>query len=144
MNRRVLLNPIAYAIEGAGKLPAEQRAAIVAGNLAALTALREGHATRDQFDRLTQALLIADELRAHGLARDHTDTFAAAIDALAAVLARTERTGGRYIARGPELTAIDDAVFVHSVQIEHVALSEMERAQRRLGAQWRQQRRATA
>ncbi|NNM65941.1 MAG: hypothetical protein HKL99_15275 [Burkholderiales bacterium] len=144
MSRPILLNPVAYAIEGACKLPPEQRAAIVAGNTAALTALREGHATRDQFDRLTQALLIADELRAHGLARDHADTFATAIDALAAILARMERTGGRYVARGPELTAIDDAVFVHSVQIENVALSEMERAQRRLGAQWRQQRRATA
>ena len=144
MSRHVLLNPVAYAIEGAGKLPPEQRAAIVAGNTAALTALREGHATRDQFDRLTQALLIADDLRAHGLARDHADTFVKAIDALAAILARTDKTAGRYIARGPELTAIDDAVFVHSVQIEHAALSEMESAQRRLGAQWRQQRRATA
>lgn len=144
MKRHVLLNPVAYAIEGARKLPPEQRAAIVAGNAAALTALREGNATPEQFDRLTQAILIADELRAHGLARDHADTFAKAIDALAAILARKEKTAGRYVARGPELTAIDDAVFVHSVQVEHVALSEMEHAHRKLSAKWRQQKKSTA
>ncbi len=144
MRRPVLLNPVAYAIEGASKLPPEQRAGILAGNAMALAALRKGDATRDQFDRLTQAILIADELRAFGLASDHADTFAKAIDALAAILARTELTAGRYVARGPELTAIDDAVFVHSVQIEHVALSEMERAQGRLSSQWQQQKRAAA
>lgn len=146
MRVRTLRNPIAHAIEGAAKLPLDQRKRIIDGNARAFIALRAGRATREDFDHLTQAALMADDLRRFRLAPDHKATFAAAIDALAGVLSRSAlRTPPgstpRYVATGPELGAIELALFVHAVQVREVSVREMEICVRRLQAQWVQQRR---
>ena len=133
-------------MEGASKLPADQRKKIIDGNARAFTALRAGRATREDFDHLTQAALMADGLRKFRLANDHKATFAAAIDALAAILARAvgrapPRSTLRYVATGPELGAIELALFVHSIQVREVSVREMEISVRKLQRQWVHQRR---
>ena len=149
MGKRRILNPVAYAIEGASKLPRDQVQRIVVGNARSFTALRAGTATCEDFDHLTQAVLMADDLRRFRLASNHKATFATAIDALAAILTRSlARTcpgsTPHYIATGPELSAIELCIRVHRVQVEEVSVREMESAVTRLQAQWMQRRRSSA
>ncbi len=135
MKTRRILNPLAIAAEGAARLPAAQRAAIVRNNTAAMAALRKGAASPADLSRLSHALLMADTLaRSAPLARkNRARELAAGIDALAAVTRRKEQIG-HYVATGPELQAVRDALAVHQVQIEHAALREMECAQKIIDA----------
>jgi hypothetical protein len=148
LTRQTLCDPVSYAIEGASKLPSEQAERIIVSNARAFTALRIGAATRDDFDKLTQAALMADDLRRFKLAREHKATFAAAIDALTAILTRSisltaHGSTPRYVATGPELNAIELALLVHSVQVRAVSVREMESSVRKLHGQWLQQRRTS-
>lgn len=133
MKTRRILNPLTIAAEGAARLPAEQRAAIMRNNTAALAALRMGTASHADITRLSYALLLADTLaRIAPLARaNRPRELSAGIDALAAVTQREVKLS-HYVATGLELEAVRDAMAVHHVQIEHASLREMECAQEKI------------
>ena len=65
------------------------------------------------------------------IASDHGETWERAQEALAAVHGRA-RAGGSFTLRGAELTALDDAAFVHGGQLEHCSQGELEQAIQRV------------
>ena len=126
-------NPMVIAMQGAAL--AINRDEVIANNAQLLDLLRTGQMTdKRSYDRLTMALLMAENLRRFGLANDHGDTFEAAFDALVEI---GKRKVGRdhYVARGPELDAIDLALTVHAVQMRNASVREIEEAQRIVVAQ---------
>lgn len=133
--RRRIINPMAVAAEGAALLPAAQRATLRQNNRAALDALRRGAATHRDIARLSLALLMADTLaRIAPLARaNRARELQAGIDALADIT-RREAERGRYIATGPELGAVGDALLVHHAQVDAATVLEWETAHRKVDA----------
>lgn len=128
-------NTLAIAAEGARVAP--NAAEIISNNKMLFGALRSGQMReKAAFDRLTKAILIAENLREFPLAREHGATFEAAFDALVQIANRRQaKSLDHYVATGPELDAIELALDVHAVQVQAASLSEMEHAHARLIAQ---------
>ena len=129
------VNTIGIAIEGACVTPRAR--AIMVRNADLFDLLRRG-AMRDKpdFDRLTKAILIAENLREFPLAREHGETFEQAFDALRGVAdARQARGSDRFVATAQQLDAIRVALLVHKQQLIAASASEIEAAEKRLRAQ---------
>ncbi len=129
MQTRRILNPMAVAAEGAAKLPAAHREAILRNNDEALAELAADRAQHAHIKRLSHALLVADVLaRIAPLARNNRAVeIAAGMAALAAITLRQRKTYA-WRSTQAEIIAISDALAVHAVQVEHASLREMERA----------------
>jgi hypothetical protein len=129
MQTRRTLNPMAVAAEGAAKLPAEHRKAILSNNDEALAELAADRAHAAHIKRLSHALLVADALaRIAPLARNNRAVeIAAGMAALAAITLRQRKTYAWHSTQD-EIIAISDALAVHAVQIDHASLREMEHA----------------
>ena len=128
-------NTIAIAIEGACVTPHAR--AIMGRNAELFDLLRRG-AMRDKldFDRLTKAILIAENLREFPLAREHGETFERAFDALRSIdSARRERGSDRFVGTAEQLDAIRVALLVHQQQLRAASASEIDAAETRLRAQ---------
>ncbi len=129
-----LVNPIEHAMKGASVVL--DRAQLSRQNWLLLDELRAGTMTlRPAFDRLTRAILVGDRMRQFSLGREHLRTFEAAMAALNAIRDRKNDSGrDHYLASGPELQALRDALLVHDVQLEYAAVSELQEAWRKLEA----------
>jgi hypothetical protein len=128
-DRRVILNPIAVAIEGATKLAACDRLELQGIVNNALALFRAGHDCAAQWLNMADALNIAESLAGLGICSDPAshERIAVAQRVLATVQQRhTER--GTWALRGPELQALDDGLWLHATQLEHCSLREYERA----------------
>ena len=80
--------------------------------------------TAELWADLADCLNVAEALAQAKLASDHKGTFANAQAALAAVCRRHETTRSWTLYPG-EITALDDACFVHQVQLDHCSQGEM-------------------
>lgn len=118
------LDPVGLAISRASKLSAEQRAPLLAASTGSFEAFRAGQGNAERWASLADAMNVAEALAEAGVASDHADTFATAQAALAAVYAR-QKAGGTWTLRAAEINALDDACFIHQVQIEHCSQGEM-------------------
>lgn len=125
--KRVDPNPVDLAISSAATLRPHQRAELSTPITAAFQALRAGHGTAQHWMDLADAMNVAEALAELNIASDHGATFAAAQQALASVHARWQQRASRALYPA-EINAIDDAVFVHGVQLEHCSQAEMQRA----------------
>ncbi len=96
--------------------------------------LRAGKMTDPKdIERMIKAICIAENLRRDNLANDHGPTFERAVQALCSIRQRrADKQLRAFIASGEELAAIDDALFVHGVQLDHCSVAEIDEAQRRL------------
>ncbi len=125
--KRIDCDPIDLAISRATVLTIGQRTLLTAPMHKSLEAFRTGKATRHDWANLADAMNVAEQLSALHIASDHGETWERAQATLAAVHDRVA-AGGSFTLRGPELSALDDAVFVHGVQLEHCSQAELEQA----------------
>jgi hypothetical protein len=116
------------AMAMAAKLDPEQLPGMLQRMQAHLEAFRTGAGNGEHWAALGGSLNIAEVLAELGIARDHTDTFERGQQALAAVHSRAHGPRKSWTLRGPELQALDDALFVHGVQLQHCSQGELHKA----------------
>ena len=97
-------------------------------NHEALEAVRKGHGTRDDIDKLITALNVTEALAVNlRYGEDWKDEIRAAQDALLELGRRGAETG-KFILRGPELTSLNLAMEIHDEQLDACTVSELEKA----------------
>lgn len=130
--RRVDGDPVGLAMAMAAKLDPLQLPGMLAGMQARLDAFRTGHGNAEHWAALADALNVAEAMTSLNIASDHIETFERGQQALAAVHGRAHGTLQSWTLRGPELQALDYALFVHSVQLRHCSQGELQQAVNRV------------
>jgi hypothetical protein len=130
--RPVLANPVALSIELAGKLPLEDQALLKRIVRQAFDGLRTGTEPGPAWRQLADALNIGEQLAALGICSDDAsrERIAAGQRALASVHGRHAQICS-WTLRSAELLALDEAVWIHAIQLEHCSKGEFERAHTR-------------
>lgn len=125
----VFVNPLAYTIEGA-RLLAEEHPKYVTElkikNHAAMLALTRGEATRQDMDCLIQMYNIMDAFRVLGIGgiEQEIHTTGQSISNIA--------RRPKFIATGPEITAINTLMDYHDELLEHITVRQLELAVREI------------
>lgn len=98
-------------------------------NHAAMQAIVSGDATRDDVDVVIAALNMTEALSRvrNELGADWKDEIRQSQDALLQMARRGVQTG-RFVFKGPELTAVNLAMEIHDAQLENCRLGELEKA----------------
>ena len=123
--KRVDANAHGLALDRITVLDAEQRVKLNIAVIDALVAFRAGHGHRGHWLQLADALNVAEVVAETGIFDgDQPDAYAAAQAALAEVSLRYEH-GGSWTLRGTELTAIDQALQCHEIQLDHISQGEL-------------------
>lgn len=127
--RPVHLNIIQRAITGASKLPAVDVARVKASMHNALETFGRGHQCALHWASMADALNVAEQLAQRGICSDDAshDRIQAGQQALAAVHQR-HAAGGSWTLYAAERTALDDALWLHGVQLDHCSFTEYEGA----------------
>jgi hypothetical protein len=121
-------DPVSLAMTMAAKLDATQLPGMLDRIQARLDAFRTGAGNSEHWAALADSLNVAEGLAELGIAGDHRETFERGQQALAAVHGRAHGPRKSWTLRGPELQALDDALFVHSVQLQHCSQGELHKA----------------
>lgn len=93
----------------------------------ALDCLRRGMATLTEIEQLINASNMSLALMCKGLGQDWKDEIEAGADALFCIAERGISTE-RFIARGPELVAINTLMSVHDAQLDGATVRQFEEA----------------
>lgn len=104
-------------------LPAE-RASVFNPAQKAFEAFRQGLGTHAAWCHMADALNVAQALAELRIAGDHATAFEAAQTALADVMER-HPGGGGWVLRGAEIAALDHALWLYSVQLQHCSRGEL-------------------
>jgi hypothetical protein len=94
----------------------------------AMNNLRMGTAARRDIDALIDALNITEALANRGIGEDWKPEIRAAQDAILDLARRGVANSFRFIARGPELVALNLIMEVHDAQLETVTVKQLETA----------------
>lgn len=126
----VILDPLSFVIKGVqrvGTLADGTNLMII--NHDALNNMRKGDGTRQDMDVLIAAFNITEALAMQKveLGGDWRSEIRAAQDALLEVGRRGAETG-KFILRGPELTALNLGMEIHDAQLQECTVSELEKA----------------
>lgn len=119
--------PLEIAVNRAAALPPNERLEVIAPARAAFGAFRAGRGNSKDWAHLVDTVNVGMELARHQIASDHKPTFEAAGQALTAVHDRQAITGS-WTLKGTEIAALDLAVFVHGVQLQHCSRGELGKA----------------
>ena len=125
----VHLNAVARAITGAGKLPPADRQRVQAAMTQTLADFRSGHRCEHAWPVMVDALNVAESLAVGGICSDADSR--ARIDAGLTVLANVidrQRGRGSWTLYPLELAALDEAIWLHNVQLDHCSFREYEGA----------------
>jgi hypothetical protein len=125
--KQVFLNPVAYAVEGS-KLLAEEHPRYVTElkikNHAAMLALTRGEATKRDMDCLIQMYNIMDAFRLLGIGGIEQEIHKTG-QSISSIARRT-----KFLATGPEITAINTLMDYHDELLEHITVRQLELAVR--------------
>jgi hypothetical protein len=125
--REILADPISWAIAGAHTLPTESQSALLAPIDAAIVLLKQGKATRDDWNVCAQALNLAEALAGAQIGSNLMPQIRAGHKALEQVAIRMiER--GTSTCYAAELAAIDEAIVMYRCQVRVCTQAEMSRA----------------
>ena len=94
----------------------------------AMNNLRLGVATRRDIDALIDAANITEALANRGIGTDWKPEIREGQDAILALARRGVANDFRFVARGPELTALNTLMEVHDAQLEVVTVKQLETA----------------
>jgi hypothetical protein len=144
-DRRVILNPIAVAIDQARKLHDIDRKALQRIIAHAQHAFCTGRDCATQWLVMADALNTAEALARIGIFGDSDSR--ERIDGAQRVLAdvhQRQAQNGSWTLRGPELQALDTGLWVARSQLEHCSLGEFDRARRDAAERVRQARAGNA
>lgn len=125
--KRIDHDPVDLAMSGAALLQPHQRGQLLHPALLAFQALRTGQGTEQAWRQMADAANLAEALAERGIANDHEAKFEAAQITLADLHARV-RTTGRWTLRGPEITALQDALEIYEIQLERASQREVDNA----------------
>ena len=96
-------------------------------NHGALTALTKGVATRQDIDKLIQAVNIVEALYRLGFGRDYFPEVRAGLDALYEVGVRGAKSG-RFVLKASEMDALNIVMELHDAQLEVITVKDMDKA----------------
>ncbi len=94
----------------------------------AMNNLRMGTAARRDIDALIDAMNITEALANRGIGADWKPEIRAAQDAILDLARRGLTRGFRFVARGPELVALNLVMEIHDAQLEVVTVKQLETA----------------
>ena len=124
----VILDPINHVLSGMKRVGSISAGTdLMIRNHSSLDAVRRGEATRDDIDVLIAAMNMTEALALMRIGEDWKVEIRAAQDALFAVGSRGAETG-KFILRGPELTALNLGMEIHDAQLAVCTVAELERA----------------
>jgi hypothetical protein len=137
--KRVDPDPMGLAMTGAALLTPEQLRKLFGPLNTAFDAFRTGRGTPAAWCDLADAMNVAEALAERNIANDHAEKFLAAQGVLADVHGRSHVPDrGSYTLYAAEIVALDDAVFMHRIQLEHCSqrelLESIEQVKRRVQA----------
>lgn len=126
----VRLDVMAYVKQGMAPMTSHNDAvlALRIKNHAALTAITQGKAVRDDIDILISAVNMTEALAIHGLGSDWRAEITAAQEAILTMTRRGIERGDKFIFTGPELQAVNLAMDVHDAQIDQASVLDLEKA----------------
>lgn len=125
---RVDFDPMGLAMTMAAKLLPHQVAHIMDIVEANLVAFRTGAGNRAAWADLAARMQVGEALACAGIASDRVQAFVDAQQALADVHQRAHGATQSWTLRGTEIAALDHAVFLHRVQLQHCSQGELEHA----------------
>lgn len=126
----VRLDVMAYVKQGMAPMTSHNDAvlALRIKNHAALTAITQGKAVRDDIDILISAVNMTEALAMHGIGQDWRAEITAAQEAILTMTRRGIERGDKFIFTGPELQAVNLAMDVHDAQIDQASVLDLEKA----------------
>jgi hypothetical protein len=127
--RPVLVNPLAYVIEGM-KPVAHHESYLIdlkIKNHGAMTALTQGRATRADMDVLIAMNNITEALWRMGFGKEFNDVMRGGHQALVEIANRGAATS-RFIVRASEMNALNDLMDLHDAQMDVITIKDMEAA----------------
>jgi len=127
--RPVLVNPLAYVIEGM-KPVAHHESYLIdlkIKNHGAMTALTQGRATRADMDVLIAMNNITEALWRMGFGKEFDDVMRGGHRALVEIASRGAATS-RFIVRASEMNALNDLMDLHDAQMDVITIKDMEAA----------------
>lgn len=126
VQREQLVDPVSWAVAGAHKLPTATVAATMAAITPALKLLKQGRATRNDWNVVCQAVNVAEALAGLQVGHNLLSEIKAGEAALLAVALRMIE--GRATCYAIELAAIDEALFVYEAQLKVCTQSDIGKA----------------
>lgn len=124
----VLLDPLNHVLSGIKRIGSiSAGTTLMIRNHSALEATRKGEATKQDIDALIDAMNVTEALASMGIGEDWRVEIRAAQDALLELGRRGVETG-KFILRGPELTALNLGMEVHDAQLEACTVNDLEKA----------------
>lgn len=126
--RGVILDPINHVLSGFKRVGSiSAGVTLMIRNHTALEAVRKGEGTRGDIDILIGALNMTEALAFFKYGDDWAQEIRAAQDALLELGRRGAETG-KFILRGPELTALNLGMEIHDAQLEACTVADLEKA----------------
>jgi hypothetical protein len=124
----VILDPINHVLSGLKRVGSiSEGVTLMIKNHTALEAVRKGVGTREDIDVLIGALNMTEALAFFKFGDDWADEIRAAQDALLELGRRGAETG-KFILRGPELTALNVGMEIHDAQLQACTVIDLEKA----------------
>jgi hypothetical protein len=103
-------------------------AALRIRNHGALAEVCKGHATQHDITTLIAALNMTEAIALQGTGEHLMPEIRQAQDALYNLASRGLALGNRFILRGPELQALNQAMDIHDAQLDAISVQQLERA----------------
>ena len=126
--RGVILNPVAYVLEGMTSLASHTPMTDVKiKNHGAMHDLIRGQATKRQMDFLIEMHNITEALVRLGFGTDYKDCLISGKEALLAVCCRGATTQ-KFICKSDEIKQLNDLMELHDAQLEVITVKDMEKA----------------
>lgn len=129
--REIKGNCIEWAIAGVHTFPIETQRDIMKEPLASFERLREGRASREDWNQICQALNVGEALCEFNIANDHLDDFHKGHEALHQIALRM-LAGKSSTCYAHELAAITEALDMHKIQLQFCTQAEFSRAIKRV------------
>lgn len=135
----VYLNALQRAMEGSRLLPKTDRLALKAIVDQAFLNLRRGQNCVDEWRNIADALNTGEVLSQIGICSDAASRacIASGLEVLGAVFDRQQATGS-WTLHAQEIKDMDEAIWMHGVQLEHCSLREYEQAKHTVAERTRQ------
>lgn len=125
--REIKANALDWAIAGVHTFPTETQRDIMKPPMASFDLLREGRASREDWNQICQALNVGEALCEFNIANDHIDDFHKGHEALHQIALRM--LGGKSsTCYAHELTAVKEALDMHKIQLQFCTQAEFSRA----------------
>ena len=125
----VIMDPMAYVKESLSPVEASYLLALRIRNHAAMMALTQGKATRDDIDLMIAMANMTEALYRMGLGRDYAEEVRQGLDALYEVGHRGA-SNYKFVLRANEMGALNTLMELHDAQMDIATVGDVDRALR--------------